>query len=106
MVVFPHGFAELFVHVLLAAGLHPSQWLLSQASTAPSPGAAVRFLLLEDLVRSKRAAIAAHRSQIHGLLALALRHPWLCRVAFGVERYLVQGQTADRYTVRTLTAHA
>ncbi|MGH7918964.1 MAG: PIG-L deacetylase family protein [Candidatus Dormibacteraceae bacterium] len=106
MVAFPHGVAALLVQGLLALGLLPSTWLLREASGTELAGTVTRFLVLRDLVPRKREAILAHRSQLHGTLAVLLRVAPLCRLVLGVERYAVAGCTADERAVRSLSAYA
>ncbi|MBO0709428.1 MAG: PIG-L family deacetylase, partial [Candidatus Dormibacteraeota bacterium] len=88
MVAFPRGVAALVVHAVLAFGLRPSGWLLREGSQSALPGTTVRYTPLGDLLPRKRAAMLAHQSQLRGRLGLIVRHPALCRLVFGVERYL------------------
>lgn len=105
MVAFPRGVAALVVHAVLAFGLRPSGWLLREASSSELPGTAVRFLPLDDLLPRKRQAMLAHQSQLRGRLRVIVRQPALCRLVFGVERYLVAGRAAGELEDRTLFAH-
>jgi N-acetyl-1-D-myo-inositol-2-amino-2-deoxy-alpha-D-glucopyranoside deacetylase len=105
MVAFPRGVAALIVHAVLAFGVQPSGWLLREASVTGLPGTAVRFTPLGDLMPRKRAAMLAHRSQLRGRFGLLVRQPLLCRLVFGVERYLVAGSPAGEREAGTLFAH-
>lgn len=105
MVAFPHGVAALVVHAVLAFGLLPSGWLLREGSRSGLAGTTVRYTPLGDLLPRKRAAMLAHQSQLRGRLGLVVRQPVLCRLVFGVERYLVAGSPAGEREARTLFAH-
>lgn len=105
MVAFPHGLAELVVHAVLAFGLQPSGWLLREASRSDLPGTTVRFTPLGEGWARKREAMLAHQSQLRGRLGLVVRQPALCRLVFGVERYVVAGSPAGEREARSLFAH-
>ena len=105
MVAFPRGVAALVVHAVLAFGLRPSGWLLREARAGGLPGTTVRYAPLGDLLPRKRAAMLAHQSQLRGRLGLMVRQPPLCRLVFGVERYLVAGSPAGEREASRLFAH-
>lgn len=105
MVAFPRGAAALLVHGLLAFDLRPSAWLLAEGSAAEWPETAVRYTVLGGLMSRKRAAILAHQSQLRGWMRMVVRLPPLCRLVFGVERYVVAGSPAGVVAERNLFAH-
>ncbi len=105
MVAFPHGAAALAVHGLLAFGLRPSAWLLGEGSATGWPGTTVRYAVLGRLMTRKRAAMLAHQSQLRGWMGMVVRIPPLCRLVFGVERYVVAGSPAGVVEERNLFAH-
>lgn len=104
MVAFPRGVAALVVHAVLAFGLRPSGWLLREGSVSGLPGTTVRYAPLGGLLPRKRSAMLAHQSQLRGRLGVIVRQPALCRLVFGVERYLVAGSPAGEREARTLFA--
>jgi LmbE family N-acetylglucosaminyl deacetylase len=105
MVAFPHGAAAVLVHGLLAFGLRPSAWILAEGSASGLPGTTVRYTVLGGLMARKRAAILAHRSQLGGWMGMVVRIPPLCRLVFGVERYVIAGGPAGVAGARSLFAH-
>lgn len=105
MVAFPHGAAALLVHGLLAFGLRPSGWLLAEGSSPELPETTVRYSVLGRLMARKRAAMLAHQSQLRGWMGIVVRTPPLCRLVFGVERYVVAASPAGALHERNLFAH-
>ncbi len=105
MVAFPRGIAALVVHAALAFGLLPSGWLLREAARTGLPGTTVRYTPLGDLLPRKRAAVLAHQSQLRGRLGVIVRQPTLCRLVFGVERYVVAKSPVGEVEAQRLFAH-